>query len=230
LLTNSAPIYTSKDTPLGKDEAYFSANLKFVRKNAAFQNSSSVEAILFHSDAIPYLGNKSDYYCCWDKPLKAGACSTPGRLIIESTAFTSRNLFYWDLNAENGTTSMMNEQIFILKSGVWRFYIANCGLTTDQEKSDSTTYVINGDVIFMNPYGHLAGSMIGSLPLFFILVFGYLVFGIAWLILSLKYRKDIMMLQKIISLVIIFGFLENLINGIDYAVYNKTGRIEIGST
>jgi len=36
-----------------------------------------------------------------------------------------------------------------------------------------------------------------------------------------------MALQNVIAAVLVFGFLENFINGLDYAIYNKTGQVEV---
>jgi len=55
-----------------------------------------------------------------------------------------------------------------------------------------------------------------------------LITGCAWIILCALHRDELLFLQKFISLVIIAGFVENVIYAIDYLQYNMTGNILLG--
>lgn len=78
------------------------------------------------------------------------------------------------------------------------------------------------------------------MQLYFILTLFHVLLGGTWLFLSLKFKKDLMLLQVVsfvlrvlsflqhgIAFVIAAGFLENFVFGLDYLVYNFTGKIYI---
>jgi len=231
-------MFSKRDAPWGDGNSYVTMNLEigfysdssFVNNN----NNSVFEIALFHSEFLSHIGATIDgtyYMCCYTPQYISGQCSTLGRLIYDSgQEFNQMGMFfYWNISRQ----SLLEQQpqlfkpsiVNITHSGIWLFYGVNCG--EEENSSDTFQYGISGSNIFMNPYGQLPGDIVALEPVYFCLASGYTLFGIFWGYLSFRYRKDLMMLQNCIAIVIVLGIIENFVYGTDYAVYNIRGLVSL---
>eukprot|EP01119_Soliformovum_irregulare_P004154 TRINITY_DN15168_c0_g1_i1.p1 TRINITY_DN15168_c0_g1~~TRINITY_DN15168_c0_g1_i1.p1 ORF type:complete len:511 (-),score=113.00 TRINITY_DN15168_c0_g1_i1:56-1588(-) len=227
----SGTIFTVETTPMGKTEPYVDIDIT-ARMAQFIGDSQTIDLLLYHSDANNYLGATYDgvnYVCCWQEQFDKGQCTNLGRIIIMDniTNVPVGKFRQWTMTWDNSTWGdnlSLKQHINFDWEGVWSFVIINCGTTDKTEKRDIVT---NGEVVMMNPYGQLPGSLWALLPLYFLMVSLYFVVGAVWIVLTYIYRHDIMRLQHGITLVLVLAFLENLISAADYATYNDRGKISL---
>jgi len=232
-ISKEVAMYSKEDTPAGKGESSVFLNLTLKQSTPT---NKTLQILLFHEGMRKYVGKKIDdqhYLCCWKMFYNTSECNTEGSVILDPALLDMTTSFYsWQvpLSLSSNTTDPLTSQFIattlIHKIGVWELYVVSCGI--EQEVNTSQVVVVNGQTIWIQPYGHIPADSFAYLPLYFCLAFGYFVVGIIWISLSVKYKEGLMMLQHCLFAVIVSGCAENLTFSLDYVIYNRTGNISLG--
>lgn len=101
------------------------------------------------------------------------------------------------------------------RSGVYVLVFSNCGQFQDA--------VVSGTVIVKNPYGFLPGNEYHKMPFYGWLLIVYSVLAIGWMVLSLRWWKEIFSIQNCISAVILLGLLESFLWYVFFTDWNSSG-------
>uniref|UniRef100_A0A6B2L5C0 GOST seven transmembrane domain-containing protein n=1 Tax=Arcella intermedia TaxID=1963864 RepID=A0A6B2L5C0_9EUKA len=149
-----------------------------------------------------------------------GLCKKENTLIFNASLDRS-DIYYRALNFSQyqSGTAFLDEFALLKHTGIWYIYLANCGSSA----GSGVSLFLNGKIEWKNPYGYLPGQILGFLPLYWLMSFFYFFMAVAWVVLTVKYRKDIMDLQHGIAIVIFISLIENLTWAGDYTSYNIKG-------
>jgi len=82
---------------------------------------------------------------------------------------------------------------------------------------------LEGETVWMNPYGHLPAQLYGFLPFYGWMCVIYLAACCIWFLLNVIHRKDLLHVQNCISLVLIICMVEMLAWYFDYLHLNTEG-------
>lgn len=237
-------VYSKNDSPLGhkalslaQSQPYALWDLRWsVEKAASPVNFTGKlgEIVLMHHKWRPSFGHggrliEEKYFCCTSKLYSEGKCTTPRQLIFPSNlnfrdpSHSADGLLEYHsfLPADYSTdqTHPDREMYEVHKSGVYYLFLANC-----QEDSDLTLYV-DGQIKWVNPYGYLPAQILGYLPAYWILFVLYTIVCLWYVALTIRHLKDLLGLQILVLTFLLVAWMENLIWGCDYIVYNNNGII-----
>mmetsp|Transcript_35323 Transcript_35323/g.75275 ORF Transcript_35323/g.75275 Transcript_35323/m.75275 type:complete len:519 (+) Transcript_35323:114-1670(+) len=104
----------------------------------------------------------------------------------------------------------------ILESGVYILTLSNCG--------DFENATLTGDVAVKNSYGFLPGNEYHKIPFYGWMLVTYIVIGLLWMANSIRWWKELFMIQNCICIVILLGLAECFLWYIFYTNWNNTGR------
>lgn len=146
--SRTVPMYKQSDAPFDQSKqsyVQFDSNfitprfLSFLKvqmqrdtEGQAQGTRENLEVVLFHSSVRNSIGKELDginYLCCWKEPFEKGACTIPGQLIIQPSAYNvPDSLYEWKYrwgNSSDNTINLLDQQITIQKTGIWRMYIVH---------------------------------------------------------------------------------------------------------
>jgi len=217
LLSINEGVFSPDDAPLsaspGDGRAFVSVQASVTIKDPHVQGD--VQVVIFHSENLPNVRRQAEdkyAFCCVDE--NSPYC-TPGE--VQLNADTSEELEVFTFEFGNGTTAELDETVSVKKSGVWYFYVVNC-------KADDNDAIFEGKVTFMNPYGYLPAQLYPFLPFYGVLALVYIVMGLIWLIVCLRFRAVILPLQIWIGVVIGLAIVESATLYFDDLGYNNSGE------
>jgi len=207
------------------------------------EQEATIDLLVFREgSSLGYTLNGQYSLCCTQAIFDAGQCQTVGSLIIsDSPKKTSTVIYdnYADYTDEtvdsvahhitvfNKSSNSINNIVVpisfeITNTGIYYAFLISCN---EQIKNPDIVYLnAKADVIFMNPYGYLSGELFPLIYFDLILGFCYVGLGILWVILFFRYRSTALRVQYWISLVIIMGFLESMVDYGDLNGQNKSGK------
>lgn len=88
----------------------------------------------------------------------------------------------------------------------------------------TSNFNLTGEVVAMNPYGHLPGRMYGLLPFTRYLLFGYLILCLFWLLKCVNFHSQLMSVHYLIFMVLVIFLIDTLLRLHNYTIYNKLGQ------
>jgi hypothetical protein len=182
--------------------------------------NDTVHFLIFHSENKNQVGklvDKKRTFCCTPQLKGDGECQQVGGLI----GFENPNAQTWTSSVHiNETKTPFNFDYHVTKSGVYYLLGLNC----QSNDTDTPTVLVDGKLIFMNPYGYLSADSYPLMPFYAIESAIYVCLGIFWLILSLKYRRELLTLQNCIGGVIVLGVIEGATLYFNDLGYNISGQ------
>ncbi|EGC38066.1 hypothetical protein DICPUDRAFT_29253, partial [Dictyostelium purpureum] len=219
-------------TSPGNGNSYISLNNSIITVNEITDNSYPFVNILFYSNqAQSFIGSttKPGSDCC---PMGATNCQY-GSIIIQGSTYTTianekdykitlnkadgvDAFGYTFIPNKAGTYKLPDLISNIETTGVYAAFIMNCSTASD--------YTIEGDIIFMNPYGYLSGEKFPFLYYNLVISGLYVGLFIMWAVLFFKFKETALKIQFWVSFVILLGFIESLSNYIIYSSINKSGN------
>lgn len=107
-----------------------------------------------------------------------------------------------------------------------RYYILLYGC---KERYTSVSFATNGTVVWINPFGHLRGSIYGTIlvQLVKLICFGLLL--ISWLFLLFLFKDSVHIYQKGLVIVLILGLLSSGLQFLHYYSTNRSGYERIST-
>jgi len=181
-----------------------------------------VQCLVFHSADLPLVGAEmsdgSRVFCCTPELFARDTpgCESVGRMITRTSAdggYVAVHDVAFDVN---GSTSSLSASVPIVQSGVHYLLMSSCEPATGE-------VLISGQTSWHNPYGFLPGELFPFLPFFGFVCFAYVVVGVVWLLLCLRYASLLLPLQSYIGGVILLGIIESATWYLDYRAFNSGG-------
>jgi len=117
--------------------------------------------------------------------------------------------------SSSSSSHTKDEKIVVRRSGVYILVFSNCGNFSDA--------VVTGTVIMKNAYGFLPGNEYYKMPFYGWLLVVYVGLALAWLMLSLRWWKELFNIQTCIAAVIFFGLLEAFLWYLHFNDWNTSG-------
>eukprot|EP00761_Pharyngomonas_kirbyi_P004285 gb/GECH01004289.1/.p1 GENE.gb/GECH01004289.1/~~gb/GECH01004289.1/.p1 ORF type:complete len:473 (+),score=81.08 gb/GECH01004289.1/:1-1419(+) len=186
---------------VGSNTPYIDINLKGDVNN--FKGNTTLYAVLYGYGDEGLFGEYIDgeYKIC-----------NNGNLLVEENGNPEKNFFVERFQLPGNIVYRET----ISKAGFYSLFLIKC-------KQQDQTLSLNGDITFLNPYGHLRGEHYGFLPLFGCLLAIYGIYSLVWIALCLLFRKDIMKLQLLLGSILILAVVENAMLTAEYAYRNDSG-------
>mmetsp|Transcript_39315 Transcript_39315/g.69151 ORF Transcript_39315/g.69151 Transcript_39315/m.69151 type:complete len:510 (-) Transcript_39315:79-1608(-) len=153
-------------------------------------------------------------FCCTYDDAQKGACNAKDQLLVQKPPGTS----YIDVDVYSYTVTAANVKdmkIPVRRTGVYILVFSNCG-----DFSDAT---VGGSVIVKNAYGFLPGNEYHKMPFYGWLLLTYVFLAVCWMVLSLRWWKEMFNIQNCISAVIFFGLVEAFLWYVFFNDWNNSG-------
>jgi len=155
-------------------------------------------------------------FCCTSEDVTAGLCKEKDQLLVQK----SKDKDYSDVDVYSvavgfGTTPMKDVTKTVRRTGVYILVYSNCG-----NYADAT---VSGNIIVKNAYGFLPGNEYHKMPFYGWLLLIYVALAVAWMVLSLRWWKELFNIQNCITGVIFFGLVEAFLWYIFFNDWNSTG-------
>jgi len=158
-------------------------------------------------------------FCSTLEDVKGGRSDTKDQLLVnkpDGGTYSDADVYAHTVRFPNGTSGQTKDTQFeIKKTGVYVLVFSNCGTVTQA--------VISGSVIVKNSYGFLPGNEYHKLPFYGWLLCTYVVLALIWLVLSLRWWKELFNIQNCIAAVIFFGLVEAFLWYVFFNDWNNTG-------
>eukprot|EP00189_Rhodosorus_marinus_P009969 CAMPEP_0184746202 /NCGR_PEP_ID=MMETSP0315-20130426/8737_1 /TAXON_ID=101924 /ORGANISM="Rhodosorus marinus, Strain UTEX LB 2760" /LENGTH=419 /DNA_ID=CAMNT_0027218631 /DNA_START=337 /DNA_END=1596 /DNA_ORIENTATION=+ len=113
--------------------------------------------------------------------------------------------------------TIFNESMLIHRTGIYQVMLSAC----DKNLGDVSA---TGNVAFRNPYGYLPGQLYGSIPFYRVLSVSYALVTLLWLLVFFIFRRVSLPIHRYVSIALILGLAESIINAWNYTELNVTGR------
>lgn len=95
---------------------------------------------------------------------------------------------------------------------------------------DTQNLMINGTAVVVSPYGHLPARMYGILPFTKFVLFAYTILTVVWIARCCWYRKELMSVHVMITVVLIIFLFDTIVKLISLLDYNTEGTYTPGIT
>ncbi|KAG2388173.1 hypothetical protein C9374_001023 [Naegleria lovaniensis] len=93
---------------------------------------------------------------------------------------------------------------------------------------NTVSFFLNGEVQFINPYGHLPGQYFFFMPFQAVMTIAYIIYAVCWFFVSIINRKEFLILQFYITAVLMCCLAESVIVYFHLFLTNKVGYIDLG--
>jgi len=155
-------------------------------------------------------------FCCTWEDVDSGLCKERDQLLVKK----EKNTDYSDVDVYSvavgfGNSPMKDETKTIRKTGVYILIFSNCG--------DLIDGTVSGTIIVKNAYGFLPGNEYHKMPFYGWLLLIYVALAVAWMVLSLRWWKELFNIQNCITAVIFFGLVEAFLWYIFFNDWNSSG-------
>lgn len=118
-------------------------------------------------------------------------------------------------NASSSNSHGSDRKVKLRSTGVYILVFSNCG--------DFVDATVSGDVVVKNAYGFLPGNEYHKMPFYYWLLLAYVALAMVWMMLSLRWWKELFMIQNCVAAVIFFGLIEAFLWYIFFNDWNSTG-------
>jgi hypothetical protein len=210
-------MFSSADAPAkfqpGNGISYVNMDHTYFRTSV--EDQETLFLLVFHELDSPNFGHKKHnviHYCCNPELISANICSTPNELIYGN--LYASWVHQIEFSRGNLTTQFLWQQ-HILRSGMYGVALICCS---------SMSVGLNGQTIWMNPFGYLPGQYFGHIPFHASMATLYLGAFLVWLFLSIKYREELLFIQKCIGVIFFLGFFASLLFLFGLIGYNNYGK------
>lgn len=161
-----------------------------------------------------------DHFCCSGDDVSSGQCAVQDKLRVKlKPGMRLRDGgVYSDMIRFAGTADRANhkdKQLRVRETGVYILMISNCG--------DHDSATVSGSVIVRNPFGFLPGNEYYKMPFYGWLSLVYMALGVIWMVLSIRWFKELFNLQGCIAGVILLGLVESFLWYFFFTKWNEDG-------
>jgi hypothetical protein len=155
-------------------------------------------------------------FCCTQEDEVIQKCEKKDQLLVRKPAGTK----YQDVDVYSvavGFTEapMKDVKMSVRRTGVYILVFSNCG-----DYADAT---VAGSIVVKNAYGFLPGNEYHKMPFYGWLLLIYVTLAVMWMVLSLRWWKELFNIQNCITAVIFFGLVEAFLWYIFFNDWNSTG-------
>lgn len=184
-------------------------------------SSKPIHAIVFEVDDRETIGGSAyggqRAVCCTTDLTKLGVCKE-GEIIHRPSTNNPGwpQVFGASFDIDMTETVMLPISIHITKTGMYNMYFIHC----DSRLTDA---VVDGMTMWKNPTGYLPGRMAPLMKFYGFISLAFVVLGIFWFSQYARFWKEVLPLQKSITLVITLGVFEMALWYYDYSEFNETG-------
>jgi len=160
--------------------------------------------------------NPKKFCCTWEDEM-SGKCEKKNQLLVQKPPGTK----YQDVDVYSiavgfgGKDDLKDVKMIVRRTGVYILVFSNCG-----DYADAT---VSGKVVVKNAYGFLPGNEYHKMPFYGWLLLVYVFLAVMWMVLSLRWWKEVFNIQNCITGVIFFGLVEAFLWYIFFNDWNKTG-------
>jgi len=143
-------------------------------------------------------------------------CSDEGTLLVNLLGgedIDKQDVFRHTIYFNESARSLKKQ--WVRQTGVYILVFSNCG---DFDKA-----TVTGTVTVKNAYGYLPGNEFHKLPFYGWLLLVYMGLALIWMVLSIRWWKELFNVQNCIAIVIFFGLLESFLWYIFFNDWNQTG-------
>jgi hypothetical protein len=157
-------------------------------------------------------------FCCTYEDVNSKQCEKVDQLLVQKpvgTKYSDVNVYSSTVNFPESASQKSDVKMTIRMTSVYILVFSNCG-----EFSDAT---VEGSVIVKNAYGFLPGNEYHKMPFYGWLLLVYVGLAVAWMVLSIRWWKEVFTIQNCISAVIFFGLIEAFLWYIFFNDWNTTG-------
>ena len=198
--------------------AGIASKLNFEQAGGDATSQSKVHVAVYHSEegfrvGYDHLGKK--HACCTTELVRLGKCDAEGEIFLNGESFGSTPSFKLFTIYLNSSNVPFREEIAIHKTGVYYYFLANCG---------SSDTKVTGSVLFVNPFGFLGVTEFPSLVFYSMATWIYVFAVMVWFMLCVVHYKDIFFLQVFIGVLFLVGFAEMAIWYGELTFSNVTGQ------
>lgn len=189
------------DRPLGQPFVKFKSLTGTSKASAANDYKGIQLSILRYTDFWNLID--PNRFCCSATDVTNKHCERPGQLLVQKppgTDAADADVFTATVSFAGGFTDVKH---ILRMTGVYILVFSNCG-----DWSDAT---IDGSVIVKNSYGFLPGNEYHKMPFYGWLLLIYVGLAAVWMVLSMRWWKEVFSIQNCISVVIFFGLVEALL-------------------
>eukprot|EP00033_Pygsuia_biforma_P003122 GCRY01003429.1.p1 GENE.GCRY01003429.1~~GCRY01003429.1.p1 ORF type:complete len:599 (-),score=128.01 GCRY01003429.1:473-2269(-) len=174
-----------------------------------------------HRDLVGVTVDNELHYCCTKELVKQGLCDETDTLAIKNGTIW-KPLIITKKTFGVEMSLALNFTHNIQTSGRYYLFIANCMDYTDAD-AEEPIVILNGQSVWMNPFGYIAGSLYPFIPFFRWLAIAYSVIIGVWTVASLIKWRELLRIQHYISVVLLLSLLEATTRYFDYSHLNDTG-------
>jgi len=155
-------------------------------------------------------------FCCTYEDERSGVCEKRDQLLVQKPPGKS----YDDVDVYNvavgfGGVPLKDVKMAIRRTGVYILVFSNCGDFPDAS--------VSGSIVVKNSYGFLPGNEYHKMPFYGWLLLIYVALAVVWMVLTLRWWKEMFNIQNCISVVIFFGLVESFLWYVFFNDWNGTG-------
>jgi len=155
-------------------------------------------------------------FCCLREDVDSERCEMKDQLLVQKPPKTTYNeVDVYSHTIRFGDVERQDAKLTLRRTGVYVLVFSNCG--------DLQGAKVTGSVIVKNSYGFLPGNEYPKMPFYGWLLLAYVGLAIFWMILSVRWWREIVSMQNCISAVIFFGLVEAFLWYIFFNEWNSKG-------
>jgi hypothetical protein len=157
-------------------------------------------------------------FCCNVDDVAKGLCEQPSELMVtkdKGATYRDVDVYIKTARFNSPIVAPADEKESIRRTGVYILIVSNCG-----DYSDAN---VGGQIIVRNSYGYLPGNEYHKMPFYGWLLLVYVGLAVIWMVLSLRWWKELFSIQNCVTAVIFFGLVEALLWYIFFNDWNTSG-------
>lgn len=155
-------------------------------------------------------------FCCTSEDVTTGACEAKDMLLVQKPPHTKyQDVDVYSTDVSFTSTPHKDKKMSVRRTGVYILVFSNCG-----DYSDAT---VGGSIVVKNAYGFLPGNEYHKMPFYGWLLLIYVALAVMWMVLSLRWWKEMFNIQNCITVVIFFGLVEAFLWYVFFNDWNKSG-------
>jgi len=183
--------------------------------NMVLQDYKGIQLSIMKYTDFWNLINPKKFCCTWEDE-QNGKCEKKDQLLVQKPPGAK----YQDVDVYSaavgfGSAPLRDTKMSVRRTGVYILVFSNCG-----DFSDAT---VGGSIVVKNAYGFLPGNEYHKMPFYGWLLLVYVALAVVWMVLSLRWWKELFNVQNCITAVIFFGLVEAFLWYIFFNDWNSTG-------
>ncbi|CBK21790.2 uncharacterized protein [Blastocystis hominis] len=213
-------MFDNKTSPASSGSGYVDNYIElefFVTKNnPSLEAQAVVEVMVVSDDVFQTIGideKNEHYYCCDDQAYDNNQCQNHNHLWVRSNETSQYRSSSIDFKGENRT---VNVHFDVPKEGKYWIVLGLCDPDTSNVK-------VSGKAVIMNPYGHIPARMYGIIPFTKWVLLIYTALFLAWIIRCCWYRKELMSVHVMITVVVGTFLFDTVIRLLMLSNFNHEG-------